>query len=107
MRRLLAFSMLLLLVAAAAEARVVQAPDTERGGQAVPGKAIGPGAGMSYAGGFGWFGVPDLDVISRLTAAARAELAAGRPVWRRPRAAVIRPAWRLTPAQRQMLPRLH
>lgn len=113
MRRLLAFTAILLLVAATAEARVVQAPETERGGQAVPGKATGPGCAdpaalhcaISYPGGFGWFGVPDLDAISRLTAIARTELATGRPTWRRTRS-LGRPTWRLPPVQRHLQPRL-
>ena len=114
MRRLLAFTAVLLLVAAAAEARVVQAPETERGGQAVPGKAAGPGCAdpaafrcaIAYPGGFGWFGVADLEAISRLTALARADLAAGRPAWRRTRS-LGRPAWRLLPGPHHPHPRLH
>ncbi|MDN3568523.1 hypothetical protein ACFQY5_16585 [Paeniroseomonas aquatica] len=115
MRRLLPLLLLLLLVAAAAEARVVQAPETERGGQALPRKAAGSAkgpdcldaavfrSGLAFPGGFGWFGVPDLELVARLNAVARAELAAGRPRWRRLHP-LGRPAWRAGP--KPLLPRL-
>lgn len=114
MRRLLPL-LLLLLVAAAAEARVIQAPETERGGQTLPRRADGPakwpdcfgpaafrGAAV-FPGTFGWFAVPDIELVARLTAAAQAELALGRPRWRRPHP-LGRPPWRLGP--RPLLPRL-
>ena len=112
MRRLLPL-LLLLLVAATAEARVVQAPETERGGQTLPRRSVGPDCidaaafrcAAAFPGSFGWFAVPDLELVARLTAAARAELAAGRPRWRRPHP-LGRPGWRFGTGPRPVLPRL-
>lgn len=93
MRRILppdlALVALLLLTADGAEARLVRSPATERGGHALqPGAAI-PCATLSL----GWFLLPDLEAIARLTAAARADLVLGRPLRRNPRW-VGRQPWR-------------
>lgn len=78
---------LLLLMAGRAEARLVQSPETERGGHTLqPGAAV-PCATMSL----GWFLLPDLEAIARVTAAARADLVLGRPFWRSPRLVGRRP----------------
>ena len=110
MRRLLPL-LLLLLVAAAAEARVIHAPETERGGQTLPRRADGSDcfnpaafrAAVVFPGSFGWFAVPDIELVARLTAAGRADLALGRPRWRRP-SPLGRPPWR--PGPHPVLPRL-
>ena len=115
MGRLLPLLLLLLLVAATAEARVIQAPETERGGQTLPRRADGRANGSDcfnpaafrtavvFPGSFGWFAVPDIELVARLTAAGRADLALGRPRWRRP-SPLGRPPWR--PGPHPVLPRL-
>jgi len=120
MRRILPLAAIVLLIAAAAaQARVVQtspAETAERGGQKVPRGAREPGCARAMAvfcaaalplGPFGWFGPPDTESLARLNAATRLGIAGERAAWRRARIiGRARPGNRALISERRTPPRL-